>query len=326
MQALMMTPPGTVRLVDEPQPEPGAAEVLIAVAYSGVSPGTELRCLAGQQDGAPADGFIPGYQGVGRVAACPSGRHAVGAVVFYKGTQRSVRPRVWGGHVAQAVVSGDAVWPVADEVPLPRYAFAKLAAIAHHGLQVAAITGDERVAVIGLGPVGFFAAQILAATGHTVTAFDLSPARVAAARGCGIDARVIERAAPTASQVVAVGVPDVVIDCTGVPALLRELVAAGRDLPWSDHGMRGLRLVVQGSYAGDIIVPYGAAFTKELTLLVPRDHHDRDLEAALRLLECGRIGLPDDAVLIADPREAQASYTALQTSRDLPLSVAFRWQ
>jgi NADPH:quinone reductase-like Zn-dependent oxidoreductase len=41
-------------------PEPGVGEVLLEVEYTLISPGTELRCRAGKQDGAVFP-FIPGY-------------------------------------------------------------------------------------------------------------------------------------------------------------------------------------------------------------------------------------------------------------------------
>jgi len=43
-------------------------EVLVETAYSCISPGTEMRCLAGKQDGARFP-FIPGYSLSGRIAA-----------------------------------------------------------------------------------------------------------------------------------------------------------------------------------------------------------------------------------------------------------------
>ncbi|BET68846.1 hypothetical protein ASA1KI_37640 [Opitutales bacterium ASA1] len=92
---------------------------MIKTSLSSISPGTELRCLAGEQDGLGRDHFpfIPGYSLVGTVVRA-SGRHAglVGQMVFSSGARRAGHTTAWGGHIGDAVVPGDSVVPIPDGI------------------------------------------------------------------------------------------------------------------------------------------------------------------------------------------------------------------
>jgi 2-desacetyl-2-hydroxyethyl bacteriochlorophyllide A dehydrogenase len=321
-----MRPPGTVELRDIKLPQPGTEEVLVRMEMTGISPGTELRCLAGKESGSPDGGFIPGYQGVGRIISGTGGSLREGDRVFLTGTAHADLPRKWGGHVSHAVCGISKVYKLDEAIPTVKAVFAKLGAISHHGIQVARIAPDERVAVVGLGPIGFFSAQILKARGFSVTAFDLAAERVEAAESQGIDARRINPADSLCGQITAAGVPDVLIDATGVPALLPGFIAAGRELPWTDHNLQGLRLIIQGSYPDAIQVDYKTAFMKEISIHFPRDHQPADVRAVLNLMADGAVGLPDGAVELVRPEDAADAYRRLGSARALPLSCAVMWE
>ena len=66
-QAIVFTGEGEVELRGVTIPEPGPGEVLVETVYSSVSPGTELRCLAGGQPGQPPWPYIAGYALTGHV-------------------------------------------------------------------------------------------------------------------------------------------------------------------------------------------------------------------------------------------------------------------
>ena len=150
-------------------PEPGPGEVLIETAFSVMSPGTELRCLAGQQPNAAPWPAIPGYSLSGTiVAAGPGATLPIGTRVFATGTRRADGVNLmWGGHVAHAVVPQQAVFAVPDALDLRDAAAAHLIAIAYHGLRLAQPLPHERIAVLGLGAIGQLAAltQQLSQTG-----------------------------------------------------------------------------------------------------------------------------------------------------------------
>ncbi|MCD8483837.1 MAG: hypothetical protein LR015_15015 [Verrucomicrobia bacterium] len=135
---LLMTGVGRVELSETELPAIAADEILLSTAYSCISPGTELRCLAGQQAGAPAFPFIPGYALTGVVIeAGPASGWEEGARVFASGTRAAGHTRCWGGHCGHAVVKGTDAIPIPAGLDLRAAATAKLAAIAYHGLTLA---------------------------------------------------------------------------------------------------------------------------------------------------------------------------------------------
>ena len=65
-RALVATAVHQVEVRDIELPRPERDDVLVQALYTCISPGTELRCLAGQQRGTTFP-FIPGYAMVGKV-------------------------------------------------------------------------------------------------------------------------------------------------------------------------------------------------------------------------------------------------------------------
>ncbi|MBC8141934.1 MAG: alcohol dehydrogenase catalytic domain-containing protein, partial [Armatimonadetes bacterium] len=155
-QAIVFTAPDAVAVIDTTVPEPGDNDVLIETVYSCVSPGTELRCLSGQQNGAPAFPFVPGYALCGRIRQVGANVQNVreGDAVFCTGTQRAEVNRCWGGHIGHAVVNAGVVFPVPEGVSLHTAVLTKLAAICLRGAKMSRPLPWETVAVIGLGTVG----------------------------------------------------------------------------------------------------------------------------------------------------------------------------
>lgn len=323
--ALLATGIDRVELVGATLPDPGAGEVLIETLYSVISPGTELRCLAGRQPMATFP-FVPGYSAVGRVVACGAGASLEeGTWVFGKGSEKSDRPLLWGGHTAHAVCQAAAVFVVPPGVEPLDAVFAKLAAIAYRGVRIAGTRPHEQVAVVGLGPVGQLAARLHTLVGARTLAADLDPGRVAVARAAGIDAFVPDRPLPEAFRAVQPDGADVVVDATGAASVLPMAVLLGRTKPWDDSLTEPVRLVVQGSYPGSVTFDYHDAFRRELSVLFPRDNQPRDTETALRLMAEGRLRPRDLASRIAPPEAAPEIYANLRAAEPGLLTAVFQW-
>jgi len=326
-RALLFTAPGQVSLVETHVPEPGPGEVLIETAYSCVSPGTELRCLEGSQAGAPSFPFIPGYALSGRVIATgPGVELAEGTAVFATGTSRASHTRLWGGHCGHAVVNANKVVPVPAGVDLADAATAKLAAIAYHGVRLARAMPDETVAVVGLGVIGRFAAHLHALGGARVVATDLSAARRASAEAAGlttVDPGRDLRAtfAPRLPEGA-----DVIVDATGVPAVLGAAATLARSRPWDDRERPNVRLVMQGSYPDTIPMPYETLFRDEIVVLFPRDTQRRDLAGVLGFMERGRLQPTQFIPVAGPPATAPEIYRALRSEPDARVSALFDWQ
>jgi 3-hydroxyethyl bacteriochlorophyllide a dehydrogenase len=305
-------------------PEPQAGEVLVEVAYSCVSPGTELRCLSGKQPDAHPFPFIPGYSSVGRVIAAGEGvTLPIGTRVFSGGTARASRGIMWGGHVSHVVKGAQGVLPIPDGVDLPDAALAKLAGIAYHGVRHSRPLPHETVLVIGLGAIGQLSARLHALSGARVCAFDVSPARVALVQPHGVEAyESPEGIAATGARVLPAGA-DILVDATGVASVLPQVVGLARDIPWDDALNPGTRLLIQGSYPADFALPYQEAFRKELVVYIPRDSQPRDLVAVLGLMARGELRVRDLISVTAPPDDAPRIYPALRTG-DL-LTAVFDW-
>jgi len=325
-KAIVFTGVNQVTLEQIEIPEPGAGEVLLEAEYTLISPGTELRCRAGKQDGAVFP-FIPGYSFVGRVIACGEGTTLKdGTRVYCGGTTKANINRTWGGHVSHAVQSEQAVYPVVEGIEPVWGAAARLVAIAYRGVRLSVPRAHETVAVIGLGAIGMLAARLHALSGARVVAADLSPSRVSIAKEAGIEAFVPQAGLAESFARVLPNGADVVVDATGHAAVLPQSLDVAKSKGWDDSADLGARFVVQGSYAGDFNVPYMAAFMKEVSFYVPRDTQPRDIRTALDLMARGKLDLAGVISDIRSPEAAPESYAALAEPNAELITVAFKWK
>ncbi len=324
--ALFATAKDRIELVEATVPEPGPGEVMIEALYTAISPGTELRCLAGQQFNVQFP-YIPGYSMVGRIAqAAGSGTPAEGDLVFCLGTEKADLPLGWGAHLGHAVRPAAGVFPLPPGMDPLDAALAKLAAIAYRGVRVARTQPHNQVAVVGLGPIGQLAARLHGMTGARVVAADVRPDRVELARAAGLEAVVPQGGLVAALAELQPGGADVVVDSTGVSSLLSQSVRLGKRKPWDDALTEPTRLVVQGSYATDVVFDYHEAFYRELAVHLPRDHAPQDLRTVLRFLAHGRLKTRDLITRVCAPREAPGVYAALRAAQPGLMTAVFAWK
>ncbi|MFQ3669582.1 MAG: zinc-binding dehydrogenase, partial [Fimbriimonadaceae bacterium] len=182
------------------------------------------------------------------------------------------------------------------------------------------------VAVVGLGTIGQLSARCFRAAGARVVAGDRSPFRVGVARAAGIDAVPVDGPLADAFASRLPGGADIVVDSTGVESVLERAFALARDKPWGvDHAPAG-KVVVQGSYAGDVRFDYHAAFFKEATLLFPRDAEPGDMRRVLELMAAGSLRVADLATEVAAPEDAPRIFAEFAQARPDLLTAAFRWK
>lgn len=296
-------------------------EVLIETAYSCISPGTELRCLAGKQADLSFP-FIPGYSLSGRVAAVGSAVNSIqiGDLVFATGTAQANHPLAWGGHVSHAIQPQEAVFPLPSGVDLLAASITHIAAISYHGMRLSRPQAHENVLVIGLGIIGQCAARLHALSGAHVLGVDLSSDRVVQLQDLGIDAVTgIEQV----RDVFPSGV-DIIVDATGVPKVIPQAIELARDLPWDDTLAVGTRYLVQGSYAQEFGIPYQTAFLKEVSFWIPRDAQPRDFRRVLDFMARGKLPLQDLIGEVAIPDDAPRIYAALHNNE--MVTAAFDWE
>ncbi|HEV8245020.1 MAG TPA: zinc-binding alcohol dehydrogenase [Polyangiaceae bacterium] len=325
-KALVATDLHQVELASVELPEPGPGEVLLETLYSCISPGTELRCLAGKQPGTVFP-FIPGYALVGRVIKAGSAAGvAEGSVAFVMGSDYAGKVHLmWGCHISHAVCAANKLQIIPAGVDLVEASAAKLASIPYHGLRLCRPLPEERIAVIGLGPIGHMAAKLYVLSGANTVACDVSASRVEQAEAAGI---VAVKAGTSLKESFAPHFPDgadAVIDCTGAPALLESAVEVCRELPWGDHAPPAPRYLVQGSYADTFSVPYQAAFLRELSFILPRSEQNRDRLVIFELIKRGQLSLKSVISEVSKPADGPRVYRELGERGTKLMTVVFDW-
>jgi 2-desacetyl-2-hydroxyethyl bacteriochlorophyllide A dehydrogenase len=305
---------------------PRAGEIALEALYTCISPGTELRCLRGGQPGAKPP-FIMGYAFVGRVIAVGDGVTVpLGTTVFCHGTDHAEGVAItWGGHVSHAVIRAGAVRIVPSGVDPLEASLTMLGAIAFHGVRVAKTRPNERVAVVGLGPIGQMAAVMHRLAGANVVACDRSPRRVEIARALGTTAITASGPLTDAYAHVFPGGADLVVDATGAAAVVADAIPLARDLAWGVDNVQGARYLVQGSYAEGFTVPYDPAFLRELTFLLPRSTEPGDESAVLELLARKQVSLRNLIGDVRRPEDAASSFAELAEKEPKLATIAFRW-
>lgn len=203
---LSVTAPRTWALDEVESAAPGRDEVVVANRATLISPGTELALFTGSHVGFadPDNHFAEyplqlGYAAVGEVVAAGADASiAPGTLVYHQGRHAS--------HACFAPTHKNCrrLPPGTDPEAATLARLAQIAATAREVLCVE----PRRVHVIGCGLVGILAGWWLRRSGSEVTVSDLSPSRLERARALGLEP--VEGAED----------PDVVIEATGVPAVL----------------------------------------------------------------------------------------------------------
>jgi 2-desacetyl-2-hydroxyethyl bacteriochlorophyllide A dehydrogenase len=318
-------------------PAPGPGQVLIETEASAISAGTELAIYTGihQWLGDPSRAwpkfpFVPGYSGVGRIAAVGAGVEA-----FAPGDRV-----VWAGrhetHTLLDITEEQApIWHIGAEVSAPSAACAMLARFPLTALVQSGQMLGQSVAVLGLGLIGQITLRLFSAAGaYPLIGIDpLARRREFAERTHGVqtidpeagDLRAALRAANRGE------LPDIVVDATGAPNAVRAAMSAVTD---------GGKVVMVGSprgIAGDVdfywdlhgrsislIGAHGSALGPE-----PREKfpftRDRALRLIIHLLESGKLKLDDLITHHAHADEAQAMYEGLLRQREEFLGATLHW-
>ncbi|MCY4019699.1 MAG: zinc-binding alcohol dehydrogenase [Chloroflexi bacterium] len=310
-----------------------AREVLVKTSFSLVSAGTELTCLAGIESWFSFPS-TPGYTSVGEVVK-------VGDQVIEVAPGDEVYS--WGGHKQYNRVNlarpGSMCIPVPAGITLPLVPFARMITIALTALRVSDIELGDDVAVIGLGLVGNFAAQLARLQGGNVIGLDHNPGRVALAADCGVRNAIVMENPSAAGKVAEItnqrGV-GTLIEASGRPgALLDGLPLVGR------YGEVILVGIVRGEYQANLsaVLDYVHLDTRgnvtfkgahEWRIPVARDAFvkhsiQRNSEIALDLIRCGDLEVAPLLSHSLSPYEAPEAYHGLKNRKNEFIGVVFDW-
>ena len=236
MKAAVVVTPGTLAIESVPDPAPGPRDVVVKPAAVGIC-GTDLHIMDGEF--APTFPIVPGHEFAGEIVE-------VGAEVsgYRVGDQVAVDPSLYCGYcyyckrargnqcenwgaIGVTVAGGAAdlvVAPMANLFALPSHLAARDAALieplscAVRGFDVLPRDMSSSYLIYGSGTMGLMMMELAKRAGaESVSMVDLNPERLATAKRLGCTAAVT-----SADELDAPRGWDVVIDCTGVEAAIKD--------------------------------------------------------------------------------------------------------
>jgi 3-hydroxyethyl bacteriochlorophyllide a dehydrogenase len=309
--AVLLSRPEQIGLSPLDLVEPGDDDVVVDVAFSGISTGTEKLLFTGRMPPFPGMGYplVPGYESVGRIAAAgPGAGRSVGEFVFVPGA-RCFAPRngapvhgLFGGAARTLVVPGRRAHPMPEHLS-DRAVLVALAATAWHAIA----GGPSPQLVVGHGVLGRLIARLLRATGQPEpTVWETNPAR----RTDAVGYTVVDPADDPRRDY------RVICDVSGDERILDQLIA--RLAP------RG-EIVLAGFYAAPLSFTFPPAFMREARLRVAAEWTEPDLAAVTALIASGALSLDGLITHRASPADAAAAY---RTAFDDPacLKMVLDWR
>jgi len=322
----------------------GPGELVCETWYSMISPGTELRMLAGHYGAEGKHPFIPGYSSFGRVVEVGPGTEGwrVGDLVATRNTAPFEDARaLWGGHSSLKVV------PTTGEdrpVRLPQgadpldYVVTDLAAISLRGVEAAAPKEGETAVVVGQGLVGALSAAWLGIHGCRVIVVDPEEARLERAlrNGAAFALSPNEPDAVARIQTLCNGGADIVVEASGstpgVQTAFRLLRRKPQNYskeyvvePMRFYGGDWPRLVFQANYLEPLPwKPDGCLPGEAAIFITPRDRGVEERQRVVEHIRAGRLKSRDFVEKVFPWTEAPAAYEALGGRRIF--SAVIDWQ
>jgi 3-hydroxyethyl bacteriochlorophyllide a dehydrogenase len=287
--AVLMKEPERLALSRLELAEPGEADVVVDVAWSGISTGTERLLWSGRMPPFPGMGYplVPGYESVGRISAAgPASGRSVGETVFVPGSTgfRDARG-LFGGAAARLVAPGPRVVPI-DAGLGDRGVLIALAATAHHAFPA---DGPQPDLIVGHGVLGRLMARLAVAAGAAPVVWETNPARRGDA--CGYAVRDPAEDPRKDYRIIA--------DVSGDAAILDALIA--RLAP-------GGEIVLAGFYGDRLSFAFPPAFMRETRIRVAAEWKAADLAAVGALIAARRLALDGLITHRLPAREAEAAY------------------
>jgi len=260
-------------------PEPGPADALVRVAYSGVSPGTEVSIITGRRTHNGTFPLVSGYMASGTVERVGRDVKNVkpGDRVGGFGTriEGDITP-IWGGHAAHHVCDASVltILPEAcDEVPAAMWI---LPCVGLNAVSLAGITEKDTVVISGQGLIGQFFSQWAVARGARVIAIEPDPRRAALSRqyvGCDVIDPLACDVIAEVEKLTGGKWPTVVVEATANAKLIGQTTSLIRR-------MRA-RMVFLSWYPGKIEIDWSHMHAYEPTVLCPSGAGDGETARAV---------------------------------------------
>jgi 3-hydroxyethyl bacteriochlorophyllide a dehydrogenase len=289
-QAVVLEEPGRLSVQSLALTAPTPDDVIVDIAFSGISTGTERLLWTGRMPPFPGMGYplVPGYESVGTVveAGAASGR-LPGDVVFVPGARCYGEVRgLFGGAASRVVVPGARVVPLPEGLGVDGVLFA-LAATAYHALSPPHAAPDL---IVGHGVLGRLLARITVAMGATPpTVWETNPQRRDGATGYA----VIDPSQDTRRDYRAI------YDVSGAPDLLDTLVG---------KLAKGGEVVLAGFYDKPLSFIFPPFFMREASIRAAAEWQPADIAAIRDLIASGALSLGGLVTHILPAQDAADAY------------------
>jgi 3-hydroxyethyl bacteriochlorophyllide a dehydrogenase len=287
---------------------PGEDDVVVDVAFSGISTGTERLLFTGRMPPFPGMGYplVPGYESVGQVTrAGPRAAHLLGRQVFVPGARCFGAVRgLFGGAARRLVVAANKAVPIGEELAEDGVLLA-LAATARHAIALPGVAMPDLI--VGHGVLGRLIARLIVATGHPPpTVWETNPLRAGDPRGY----RVLDPASDDRRDY------RCICDVSGDSGLLDALIA--RLAP-------GGEIVLAGFYSAPLSFAFPPAFMREARIRIAAEWREPDLEAVRAMIADGALALDG---LVTHRRDYDAAPEAYRTAFEDPgcLKMVLDWR
>ncbi len=287
--ALVLVAPDQFAIELRPPVEAVAGQVAVDVGWVGLC-GTDLHIVEGShprasfplvlghelvgraRTGAPADRLVvvDPLIACGRCAACVLGARHVCANLRLIGIDRD------GGLGGRVVVDPERLHAVPDGLDPVVAALAEPLAVAVHATRRAAVGRDDRVVVMGAGPIGLLLALAARRAGAaTILIGEPAPARRAIAAAVGFETLDIEDPVADLARRTDGWLADIAFDAAAVPAVAALLPRLVRPAG---------RIGLVGTYGRPVELDLQAVLFRELTIVGNRVYEPADIDAALAIL------------------------------------------
>lgn len=307
--AVVLEQPQKLTLSELDLTAPGDEDVVVDVAYSGISTGTERLLWSGRMPTFPGMGYplVPGYESVGRVisAGAASGKRE-GEMVFVPGAKCFGAVRgLFGGAAARLVVPGARAVAIDESLGEDGVLIA-LAATAYH--VTSAPRAQQPDLIVGHGVLGRLLARLAVLAGANPVVWETLPARRTGGEEFGYT--VVDPESDTRRDY------HTICDVSGDHALLDQLIS--RLAPNGE-------IVLAGFYDAPLSFAFAPAFMREARLRVAAQWQPQDLAAVKRLVESNRLSLAGLITHRAPAREADRAYrTAFSDPHCLKMILDWR--
>ncbi len=339
MKAVRLHPGPRVLVEDVPEPVADSGQVRVAVRAAGLC-GTDLHAAHGRLP-VPNLPVVMGHEGAGVVEAVGDGVKAVAAGdrVLLLPSETCGRCRACEtGHLGlcpearilgmardgtfaeQIVVPASCVVRLPDDVPFEHGAIlADAVATAYHAVATrGAVSGGERIAVVGCGGVGFHAILIARLLGaRTIVAVDTSEGALRRAITAGADA-VVDAGQQDARRAIRRSAggdgPEIVVEYAGRKASVELAVSSVA---------RGGRVVL-GGVSGDVptLPPLISFVGRELAVLGSMGYTRAELDRVVTLTAAGDLDLSHSITQRYPLARATDALDDLQHRRGDPVRLA----